>query len=814
MAHGRNATTIGSKLIRQMLVVGLVPLLLLGGLTYFLMSNAIDLFGRGLESSAQAMEQRVVGAALTKAAEDVTARIDTYVEERVKDVAIWASDPLVTEAALRASALARGRGWPGYPDIARDQAAIARIEEDMKATRTLNPVPAATQYLKDQLAQSQVFKEVFFTDKSGYNAAISNLTSDFVQSDEEWWVNAWTKGIDIGGTSQNPLVMKKAATPGARVVYDESAGVWSIAISVRIDHPRTKEPLGVMKAVLDISAVQAIASRAAGKIAGGDVKVLVAATGDVIADTSVQHARKFIMSRDGNLLARGFKPAELMSGKDAPRSGYLMGRSEAHGTVSPVDQVIGYARSAGKGEFKDVPGFEGLGWATVVGQEKRLAFAALDDLRRVQGTLLGQRRWLQLLVLVVVAVAALGIVGLGTVLGRRIATPIQELSAAAKRVSGGDLSVKVPVRSADEIGQLAATFNDTIVELRSKVQSEAERDEERRKREELQHNITRFLDIATEIAQGDLTKRGEVTPDVLGSVVDAINVMMEEIGAILAEVRHAATRVTAHASEMAAVTTQMAGGAEAQARETTTANQAMEAMARSVHQVAASAEASAEAAGKAQEAALKGEQSMRDSLAGMQRIRAETQMISKKIKSLGDRSLEISTIVNTIEEIASHTNLLALNAAIEAAGAGDAGRRFGVVADEIRKLAERAATSTKAIAGLIRAVQQETQEAVVAMEEGTREVEAGYRLTARAEASLQEIASVSQTSSALAQEISLATQQQARGSEGVATAMQSIAKVAVQTEQSVLQARKTVTDLVKLADELTSTLARFKLAAA
>ena len=109
MAHGRNATTIGSKLIRQMLVVGLVPLLLLGGLTYFLMSNAIDLFGRGLESSAQAMEQRVVGAALTKAAEDVTARIDTYVEERVKDVAIWASDPLVIEAIEICGKFANGR---------------------------------------------------------------------------------------------------------------------------------------------------------------------------------------------------------------------------------------------------------------------------------------------------------------------------------------------------------------------------------------------------------------------------------------------------------------------------------------------------------------------------------------------------------------------------------------------------------------------------------------------------------------------------------------------------------------------------------
>ena len=401
----------------------------------------------------------------------------------------------------------------------------------------------------------------------------------------------------------------------------------------------------------------------------------------------------------------------------------------------------------------------------------------------------------------------------GVLFARRITRPVTLMVKVSRSVGQGDLSKLVPVASRDEIGQLAQTFNETIVELRSKVQSEAERDEERRKREELQRNITRFLDIAMEIAHGDLTKRGDVTPDVLGSVVDAINVMVDEIGTILADVRHAATRVTAHASEMAAVTTQMAGGAEAQARETTTANRAMEAMTRSVHQVAASAEASAEAAGQAQQAALKGEQSVRDSLAGMQRIRAEVQMISKKIKSLGDRSLEISTIVNTIEEIASHTNLLALNAAIEAAGAGDAGRRFGVVADEIRKLAERAATSTKAIAGLIRAVQQETQEVVVAMEEGTREVEAGYRLTARAEVSLKEIASVSQTSSELAQEISLATQQQALGSEGVATAMQSIAKVAVQTEQAVLQARKTVTDLVKLADELTSTLARFTLAA-
>jgi twitching motility protein PilJ len=188
------------------------------------------------------------------------------------------------------------------------------------------------------------------------------------------------------------------------------------------------------------------------------------------------------------------------------------------------------------------------------------------------------------------------------------------------------------------------------------------------------------------------------------------------------------------------------------------------------------------------------------------------QSISKKIKSLGDRSLEISEIVNTIEDIASQTNLVALNAAIEAAGAGEAGLRFAVVADEVRKLAERSARATKDIAVLIKNVQSDTQEAVVVMEQGTQEVEAGYRMTVQAGDSLKTIADVSQRSAQLAQDISQATQQQVRGAESVAQAMQSIQTVSAQTERGVLDARRTVDELARLAEELTASLARFKLA--
>jgi twitching motility protein PilJ len=202
---------------------------------------------------------------------------------------------------------------------------------------------------------------------------------------------------------------------------------------------------------------------------------------------------------------------------------------------------------------------------------------------------------------------------------------------------------------------------------------------------------------------------------------------------------------------------------------------------------------------------------VRNSRSSMQQIRAEVQTISKKIKSLGDRSLEISDIVNTIQDIAAQTHLLALNASIEAAGAGEAGLRFSVVADEVRKLAERATQATRDIGTLIKGVQAETQEAVVAMEAGTHEVETGYEVSLKAEEALRQIGTISQSSSELAAEISRASQQQVRGAEAMAGAVQAIAGAAVKTEQGVQQSRSNVEQLARLAEELTVKLSRFKL---
>ena len=399
----------------------------------------------------------------------------------------------------------------------------------------------------------------------------------------------------------------------------------------------------------------------------------------------------------------------------------------------------------------------------------------------------------------------------GVIFAQRITRPVNALMAGAERVGRGDLSQLVPVTSRDEIGQMTLTFNESIVRLRALVQTEADRDEERRKREDLQQNIIKFLDTAVEIGKGDLTRRGEVTWDVLGNVVDAINLMVEEIATVVGDVREAALRVTAGSQDTIKLTGELSVASQAQTRDAASVTHSMSDVMTSVRQVAASADQSAQAAHQVLQAASKGGEAVRNSLATMQQIRAEVQTISKKIKSLGDRSLEISDIVNTIQDIAAQTHLLALNASIEAAGAGEAGLRFSVVADEVRKLAERATQATRDIGTLIKGVQVETQEAVVAMESGTREVETGYEVSLRAEEALQEIGKISQSSSELAAEISRASQQQVRGAEAMAGAVEAIAGAAVKTEQGVQQSRTNVEQLSRLAEELTVKLSRFKL---
>jgi methyl-accepting chemotaxis protein len=412
---------------------------------------------------------------------------------------------------------------------------------------------------------------------------------------------------------------------------------------------------------------------------------------------------------------------------------------------------------------------------------------------------------MELLAAVFVAVAITFAVA--SLLGSKVLKPVKQLADASERLAAGDFKATADVSSSDDFGFVAQNLNRTAEKAGKAISSQ-------QAQESLQRSVTDFLTIVSQIARGDLTLRGNVTNDALGNVVDSVNYMLDNFAKVLERVRKAAIDVSSSANDILVASEEMANGAMQQDQEITNTSSAVEELTVSMKQVSNNAEASAEAARRALDAAEQGNRAVRDTLEGMQRIRASVQATAKKIKSLGDRSLEISEIINVINDITEQTNLLALNAAIEAARAGEAGRGFAVVADEVRKLAEHSRNATKDIAALIKAIQAETNEAVVVMEEGTKEVEVGARLADQAGKALDAISSVVRQSAELVQEISLASKQQVRGTEGVANAMQIISNITRQTSQGARQTASTVEQMVKLSEQLNEALSQFRIAAA
>ncbi len=421
----------------------------------------------------------------------------------------------------------------------------------------------------------------------------------------------------------------------------------------------------------------------------------------------------------------------------------------------------------------------------------------ISDLHRSQIT--------DLVTLALILLAAIGII-LAVV--RSITRPIGELSQASEEIGRGNLNVHVLVSERDELGRLGTTFNGAITQLRDFQDKQAE---ENTRAKQLQANIGSFLDVTMDIAGGDLTRRGRVTEDVLGNVVDSINVMTEELGYALKDAQDAAVSVNTGSSSMLTVTDKISLAADSTAAQSRQVAEEVLDVVGSISRMASDAEEAAEAAKSALEASQQGQAAVDATLLGMQSIRREVQNISKRIKSLGDRSLEISEIVDTISRISAQTNLLALNAAIEASGAGAAGGRFAIVADEVRKLAESSAAATGRISGLIKTVQNEVVEVVASVEDGTREVEQGYQVATQAGERLKEISEISQIAARFATQISSGARVQVEGIQRVGSAVQSIANSSEESRSSVLEGREAAEKLQELATQLGESLSRFRL---
>jgi len=409
-------------------------------------------------------------------------------------------------------------------------------------------------------------------------------------------------------------------------------------------------------------------------------------------------------------------------------------------------------------------------------------------------------------VVIIGAVLAIILGGtIGTLLARFFSRGVTHIAKVAEQAAAGNLQARATMQSEDELGQMAGAFNQMLDRITALVQTEDERNI-------MQRRLMEFLALVSDVGKGDLTKRGEVTADMFGNLADAFNLMLERFGKLMRQTREAADRVNQSATSVRDNSGQMAATAKHQAEESTRTLTAVEGLAISMRKVAETAGASSESAKQVLTATERGRVAVQETVQDMQGIRGAVQRMSKQVKGLGDRSLEISQIVSTIRDIASQTNLLALNAAIEAAGAGEAGARFAVVADQVRKLAESSTQATREIADLVKLIQTETQDAVVAMEQETQAVEAGSASALRTGQVFEEISQIAERSSELAQSIANSATEQTASTDKVGRALKDFTGGAVATQKATDTTRVTVEEMAKLAQGLNASVSQFKVA--
>jgi methyl-accepting chemotaxis protein len=319
--------------------------------------------------------------------------------------------------------------------------------------------------------------------------------------------------------------------------------------------------------------------------------------------------------------------------------------------------------------------------------------------------------------------------------------------------------------------------------------------------------------VANCLAAGDLTVQVRAnSKDETGQLMEAMRNVVLTLRDVMGRASATSSQLASAAVQLEATSEQIATGAEEVASQAGTVATASEEMSHTSTDIARNCTLAAEASHKTAQSTNTGAAVVQETITGMNIIADRVRHTSKTIETLGARSEQIGNIVGTIEDIADQTNLLALNAAIEAARAGEQGRGFAVVADEVRALAERTTKATKEIGEMIRAIQNETQIAVKSMDEGVREVEKGAQSSQKSGQALEEILTQINEVTMQVNQIATASEEQTATTNEVTMNIQQITEVVAQTARGAEETAGAASSLTHLAQELQTLVQRFKLA--
>ncbi|MGF1599610.1 MAG: ATP-binding protein [Acidimicrobiales bacterium] len=488
-------SSIGSKIFVRTVVVALIPLITLSAVVLIGLNQLSTAAGERVDETRQLLSQESIGVNAEAHATAVARELTLVLKERIGNAMDWARSPVVIADVKAADEFSRSEGLAALP--------IDELEARFEDRKSTGVAFEAQTFLRDEIAARSEFREVFFTDSFGYNAGLTDLTSDFVQSDEDWWQEAWTQGISVSD-----------------VDYDESAGVFSVDISVRIDDQDTGRRLGVLKTVLSIDYVQDIT-----QIHSSDnLDFMVAlADGRLIADTATGHESSRMMNEELGIVAGD---EDLVAAFAAAESGSAIGD----------ERVLGFVRTDDPLVFgDDLGGFAGFDWIVVASEPAEVAFASLRGLEGLENDIETSGRSLRTLVVLLLV----GGMGIAFVMSRFLANglvvPIRRLTKAASEAAETGLpalvarlddpdadldSIQVPdidLHTGDELEQLAASFNSV---QGTAVRLAGEQAINRRKTSDMFVNLGRRNNslIKRQLRFIDGLERAEADPETLDSL--------------------------------------------------------------------------------------------------------------------------------------------------------------------------------------------------------------------------------------------------------------------------------------------------------
>ncbi len=580
-----------------------------------------------------------------------------------------------------------------------------------------------------------------------------------------------------------------------------SSGTYAVYTSAPIKDTKTGKLVGVIRARMLVESLQDV-------IAAGESTnaYILDADGQVFLASNPEEQKRLLAAENNKISLSSFFDFHQELQTEWNRQKNNTDKKQTRGgRNNPNEQNIFYGKnevayfnSLANIEVKSLDGFPDLGWSTVISVDKNVAFAT-------------QRQLLEVFVIGTI-IAALIVAILARLIIDRATRPIIEAAEAVEKLGQGDFNVRVPVSGKDELANLGNNINKMagqIQDLLSNQEDEAKR--QRQEKEKLQQGVMGLLLDVEDAKQGDLTVRAQMSDGAVGSIADAFNSTLKKLQELLKEVQSVSTEVGQLSQVGEGSVRKLSESALTQAVEIDFALSSIDEINQSVKTIADYAKEAAVIARNGSIKAKEGDLAMDATVDSIEKIRTTVANTSKKVKQLAESSQEIAQIVEIISGISEKTNLLAFNASVEAARAGEHGEGFRIVAEEVRRLADRITEATKDIQQLVTTIQQDTTSVLQGMETSTSEVVNGSELVHMTKLNLRSLAQTSEQIDEYLKSISTNTIRQTDNSKQINEKINGIALVAKTTSTEAQSVVESLHTLVQEAQTLQESVSQFKL---